>query len=215
MLFLHLLKQLHIESDFAHRHTISIRYLLEQDGTLLENQQGVSSHVLDDYFHGFGMETFAAIMGTVLSTSIGIQVIVCTSMLAVIAVEVNGVRAGVLASISAMRNTNVGPLWLMFLIGKGLWRRHVFKDVILFIVVLLISATALLSHSISPQLVTDLDLSSIQGNKSPLATQQNHFVYNPTNPDVDLSQTIPQITRGPQWLRQPPFYASFAEYSDP
>jgi hypothetical protein len=146
-----------------------------------------------------------------LRTAISMHAVTSTSMLAGLALESNMILATRLASVSTMRNINNGPLPLASFTSKAFFERdrslpHIFLPLVL---VMLVITTALLQFT-SAALLSDLSLSPIPG-LSYSASLPNHFIYNTS----DKSGPLIQVTRGSSWLREPPFFPTFAEYSDP
>ena len=68
----------------------------------------------------YRMDRTVTVNALALPLPIGFQAVTCTSMLAAIAIEIIGISAGELASISIMRNANSGPFWLTWLSAKAL-----------------------------------------------------------------------------------------------
>lgn len=146
-----------------------------------------------------------------LRTAISMQAVISTSMLASVALESDMILATRLASVSTMRNINNGPLLLAGFTSKAFLERgrslpHIFLPLVL---VMLVITTVLLQFT-SAALLSDLSLSPIPG-LSNSAILSNHFIYNTS----DQSGPLIQVTRGSSWLRQPPFFPTFAEYSEP
>ncbi|ERF75021.1 hypothetical protein EPUS_08835 [Endocarpon pusillum Z07020] len=146
-----------------------------------------------------------------LRTTISMQAMISTSMLAGLALERKSVLSMHLASTSAMRNINNGPLYLAWCTSKALLKMEKpWKQIFLPSILILLFVTTFLSQFTSTILLSDLSLTPVLGLPTS-TTLSSHFIYNTT----DEYRPLNQITRGSSWLRLPAFYPAFAEYSNP
>ena len=146
-----------------------------------------------------------------LRTSISMQAVISTSMLAGLALERRSVLSMHLASISAMRNINNGPIYLAWCTCKAMLKMEKpLKQIFLPSISILLFVTTFLSQFTSTALLSDLSLTPVLGLPTS-TTLPSHFIYNTSDEFRPLHQT----TRGSSWLRLPAFYPAFAEYSNP
>lgn len=125
-------------------------------------------------------------------TAISMQAVTLTSMLAGLSLERTSVPTMHLATFSAMRNVNNGPLYLAWLTCKALMKMdRSWEQIFLASTMILLFFTALLSQFTSTALLSDLSLSPVSG-LATSTTLSSHFIYNST----DLYRPLHQTTRG-------------------
>ena len=138
----------------------------------------------------------------VIRTSIAFQAIVCTAMVAALALRWHQVDVAGSAAVSMFRFTNSGPFsFLPWLFGTDSMRRLPGAGVL----ILLLALITLASNAVSTVLVSDLNLAVVSGNysKTPafgVNVTRKRFV------DLDFEQSSPAFYR-----RRAEQYPSFAE----
>lgn len=148
----------------------------------------------------------------IIKQAVTFQLGVVSAMLAALALERFQVPLPQVASISMMRaGTGSGQLLSL---SKHRFHRQCFKTTQIGITTLILTATTIfaLIQAISIVLISDIGLEPIPGKAN--STEMNiGFTYNtPNYTNVPQSEVL---LRGTTWLRKPPYYPTFAEYSEP
>jgi hypothetical protein len=152
------------------------------------------------------------ISSEMIKQAVTFQLGVAGAILAALALERFQVPLPQLASISIMR-AGTGSGQLLFL-SRKIFHRHFFNSKKIGMTGMVFVATTILGliQAISVVLVSDIGLSSIPGKSN--STELNiGFTYY-SNEQTNAPQTE-ILTRGTTWSRKPPFYPTFAEYSEP
>lgn len=150
-----------------------------------------------------------ALTALFLRITVSMQASVLTALLAGVALEGKKVLAIQLASISAMRNANSGPLLLAWQSLRALLRLpgRMRKVYLPLAIIVLVVSTFLIQFS-STALLADLQLRSMPGD-SEGSVQGTNFIYSA----VSSGPALMQVNRATSWTLHPPFFPTFAEYS--
>lgn len=138
----------------------------------------------------------------VIRTSIAFQAVICTAMIAVLALRWHQVSVTESAAISLFRFTNPGPSALL----SPLCRSYKAKFPLAGLLILLLTLITISSNTISTFLVSDLDIAVLSGDYSSTVPAFGVNITKQRFKDLDYFDAGPSFYR-----RKPEQYPSFAE----